>query len=76
MSVPFYIWQVQRTEPNYQFDNEHEFNGLKEMFALYETTENPCQYKIQIENLLSKIEEDYKYKSPKTADKPNQKKKK
>ena len=75
MSVPFYIWQVQRTEPNYQFDNEQEFNGMKDMFALYEASEEPCQYKIQIQNLLSKIEENSKFKEQKTADKPKQNKK-
>lgn len=75
MSVPFYIWQVQRTEPNYQFDNEQEFNSMKDMFALYEASEEPCQYKIQIQNLLSKIEENSKFKEQKTADKPKQNKK-
>lgn len=75
MSVPFYIWQVQRTEPNYQFDNEQEFNGMKYMFALYEASEEPCQYKIQIQNLLSKIEENSIFKDNKTADKPKQNKK-
>ena len=76
MSVPFYIWQVQRTEPDYQYDNEGEFNGMKGMLALYEANEEPCQFKIQLTNLFNKIEEKYKYKESKQAEKAAQKEKK
>lgn len=75
MSVLFYIWQVKQTEPEYEYDNQTEFKSLLDMQALYESSEEPCQYKTQIANLLSKIEESYKYKGTKTGEKATQKKK-
>ena len=72
MSVPFYIWQVHRTEPNYQYDNKGEFEGMKEAFALYEVSEEPCQFLPLVFNLHNKIEKDYKYS---TQDKENKIKK-
>ena len=75
MSVLYYIWQVKQQEPDYQYDNVTEFIGLKDMAVLYESTEEPCQYKTQIDNILSKIEESYKYKETKTGEKATQKKK-
>ena len=68
MSVPFYIWQVHRTNPNYQYDNKTEFEEMKEAFALYEASEEPCQFLPLIFNLHNKIEKDYKYS---TQDKEN-----
>lgn len=62
MSVAYYIWQVKQTEPDYQYDNETEFNGMKEMFTLYQESETPCQFKEQISKMFSKIETDYKYR--------------
>ena len=35
VSIPFYIWQERRTNPNFQYDNTTEFNELKEMYSLY-----------------------------------------
>lgn len=67
MSVPFYIWQVQRTEPNYKYDNQTEFDTMKEMFGLYEASEEPCQFKSQISGLFTKIEKDYKYSEQQTT---------
>lgn len=61
MSVPFYIWQVQRTEPDYQYDNQSEFDSMKDMFALYQASEEECQFKDQISGLFAKIEANYKY---------------
>lgn len=69
MSVPFYIWQVHRTEPNYQYDNQSEFEGMKEAFALYEASEEPCQFAKQVASLHDKIEKDYKYSTQKDEDK-------
>lgn len=63
ISVPFYIWQEKRTDPNYKYDNEQEFKQLLDMAALLETTQKSCQYKEQIDALLSKIRTDYKYAS-------------
>lgn len=68
MSVPFYIWQEHRTNPNYQYDNKTEFEGMKEAFALYEASEEPCQFLPLVFNLHNKIEKDYKYS---TQDKEN-----
>lgn len=69
MSVPFYIWQVKRTEPNYQYDNQAEFTSMKEMFDLYKTTSleetKTCQYENQIVALFDKIDKDYKYNQAK-----------
>lgn len=70
MSVPFYIWQVHRTEPDYKYDNQVEFEGMKEAFALYESSEEPCQFARQVQALHDKIETDYKYSTPKEIDKP------
>lgn len=61
MSVPFYIWQVQRTEPDYQYDNVTEFEGMKQMHALYQTSEEPCQFGQQVTDLLNRINKNYKY---------------
>lgn len=65
MSVPFYIWQVKRTEPDYQYDNQEEFSQMQEMFDLYKTTSQEqtgtCQYENNITALFSKIDKDYKY---------------
>lgn len=75
MSVLYYIWQVKQQEPDYEYDNISEFIALKDMASLYEASEEPCQYKVQIDNILSKIEESYKYKETKTGQKAPQKKK-
>lgn len=69
MSVPFYIWQEHRTEPNYQYDNQSEFEGMKEAFALYEASEEPCQFARQVAALHDKIDRDYKYSTQKNKDK-------
>ena len=76
MSVPFYIWQVHRTEPDYQYDNKTEFDSMKEMFALYEASEEPCQFKDQVTNLFAEINKNYKYKEDKQEVKATQKEKK
>lgn len=60
MSVPFYIWQVQRTEPEYQYDNTTEFNGMKEMLDVYKQEGN-TQFVPEIESLFKVIEKNYKY---------------
>lgn len=60
MSVPFYIWQVHRTEPDYQYDNVIEFTQMNDMLTLYKTDETP-QFESELEALFSKIEKDYKY---------------
>lgn len=72
MSVPFYIWQVHRNTPDYKYDNKKEFEAMKEAFALYEVSEEPCQFLPLVFNLHNKIEKDYKYS---TQDKENKIKK-
>ena len=49
---------------DYQYDNKSEFEGMKEAFALYEASEEPCQFFQQVSNLHNKIEKDYKYSTP------------
>ena len=67
MSVAFYIWQVQRTEPEYQFDNKDEFEGMQESLALYEASESPCQFGSRVAALHNKINSNYKYAQPPQA---------
>lgn len=63
MSVPFYIWQVQRTQPDYQYDNVGEFESMQEMQALYRDFETPCQFEKEVASLMTKIDNDYKYRT-------------
>ena len=60
MSVPFYIWQVHRNEPDYQYDNATEFDAMKDMLATYKAYGN-TQFVPQIESLFGIIERNYKY---------------
>ena len=64
MSVPFYIWQVQRTEPGYQYDNDTEFNAMQEMYAIYSQEKAPVQFDREINNLMRIINKDYKHRTP------------
>lgn len=68
MSVPFYIWQVQRTEPEYQYDNVREFNDMKAMLDVYKQEGN-TQFVPEIELLFNVIEQNYKYKETKVEKK-------
>ena len=61
MSVPFYIWQTQRMEPNYQYDNIVEFEGMKTAYSLYAEFEKPMQFGRQIAALHDTIEKNYQY---------------
>lgn len=65
MSVPFYIWQVQRTEPEYEYDNITEFNSMKAMLDIYKQEGN-TQFVPEIEALFGVIEKNYKYSNKKT----------
>lgn len=65
MSVPFYIWQVQRTEPEYEYDNVTEFNSMKAMLDIYKQERN-TQFVPEIEALFGVIEKNYKYGNEKT----------
>ena len=81
-SVPFYIWQVQRKEPNYQYDNSSEFDTMKKMrdlnVSLYPTQyseydkddnliyEGP-QFGNYIDAMFDQIEKSYKYSDAKGA---------
>lgn len=40
MSVPFYIWQVRRNEPDYQYDNAGEYQQMQEMLTIYKEMGN------------------------------------
>lgn len=75
LSVPFYIWQVQRTEPDYQYDNQEEYEQMKqyrdynvqlypEQFIFIDTNES-CykgpQFGDNIDKMFKRIEASYKY---------------
>ncbi len=75
VSIPFYIWQERRTNPDFQYDNTVEYDELKEMYDLYSAQvgkqtinehkdgsfyEGP-QFGEEIENLIGFIEKSYKY---------------
>ena len=64
MSVPFYIWQVQRTEKNYQYDNQTEYNAIEEMYSIYSQDKTPAQFDSEIKSLIQIINKDYKYRTP------------
>ena len=66
VSVPFYIWQVQRTEPYYQYDNEVEYEGINQMDALYQSDETPAQFADAVSNLKALITSSYKYREEAT----------
>lgn len=75
MSIPFYIWQEQRTNPDYRYDNEGEFTTLKKNYGIYQTAvgiqfstidldgnryDGP-QFGQGIEALIDRVEKNYKY---------------
>lgn len=66
VSVPFYVWQVQRTEPDYEYDNEVEYEGINQMDALYQSDEVPAQFTTAISNLKTLITSSYKYREEAT----------
>lgn len=66
MSVPFYIWQVQREKKDYEYDNATEFSGMKAMLDIYKSEGN-TQFVPEIEALFGVIEKNYKYSETKTA---------
>lgn len=68
MSVPFYIWQVQRTEPEYQYDDVTAVNGMMAMLDIYKSEGN-TQFVPEIEALFGVIEKNYKYNKSKNAEK-------
>ena len=68
MSVPFYIWQVHRTGPEYEYDNDSEFNSMKAMLDIYKSEGN-TEFVPQIEALFNVIEKNYKYSEMKNNQK-------
>ena len=60
MNVPFYIWQVQRENPDYKYDNAAEFSGMKAMLDIYKSEGN-TQFVPEIEAMFNVIEKNYKY---------------
>lgn len=75
LSVPFYIWQVQRTNPDYQYDNRDEYERMKqyrdynvqlypEQYIVLEKDKNSYkgpQFGNNIDNMFKRIEASYKY---------------
>ena len=68
MSVPFYIWQTQRKDPEYQYDDATEFSGMKAMLDIYKSEGN-TQFVPEIEALFGVIEKNYKYSETKITEK-------
>lgn len=80
-SVPFYIWQKQRKEPGYQYDNRVEFEQMKcyrdlnvqmyphQCFIIHEdeTTYEGPQFGDNIDAMFAQIEKSYKYSDAKGA---------
>lgn len=64
ISVPYYIWQVQRTNDDYQYDNEAEYTAIEEMYSIYSQDKTPVQFDSEIKNLMQVINKDYKYRTP------------
>ena len=60
MSVAFYIWQVHRNEPDYQYDNTTEFNEMKLMLDIYKQEGN-TQFVPEREAMFHVIENNYQY---------------
>ena len=64
MSVPYYIWQVQKNDENYQYDNQAEYTTIEDMYSIYSQTTTPVQFDREIKNLIQIINKDYKYRTP------------
>lgn len=62
ISVPFHIWQEQRRQPDYEYDNDSEWNGMKMMLDIYKQEGN-TQFVPEIEALFRVIERNYKKES-------------
>lgn len=72
--IYFYIWQVKQTNPDYQYDNEEEWNNLLQAYEIYKDTvgveviystdkkeyEGP-QFGRELEKMHAVINENYKY---------------
>lgn len=61
MSVPFYIWQEQCKNSEYQYDNFGEFSAMGEALALYKAEGN-TQFVPEMEALFQFIDRNYKYR--------------
>ena len=62
-SIYFYIWQVKQTNPDYQYDNEAEWNNLLQAYEIYKDAAKYVgpQFGKEIENMFAVIEKNYKY---------------
>ena len=62
-SIYFYIWQVKQTNPDYQYDNEAEWNNLLQAYEIYKDAVKYVgpQFGKEIENMFAVIEKNYKY---------------
>lgn len=65
MSPPFYIWQVQQKETEYQYDNAVEFSSMKEMLDLYKESSLKQQFVPEINQVFTSIDRNYKYNETK-----------
>ena len=66
-SIYFYIWQVKQTNPDYQYDNEAEWNNLLQAYEIYKDAVKYVepQFGKEIENMFAVIEKNYKFSETK-----------
>ena len=62
-SIYFYIWQVKQTNPDYQYDNEAEWNNLLQAYEIYKDAVKYVgpQFGKEIEKMHKEINKSYKY---------------
>ena len=61
--IYFYIWQVKQTNPDYQYDNEAEWNNLLQAYEIYKDAAKYVgpQFGKELEKMHAVINENYKY---------------
>ncbi len=66
-SIYFYIWQVKQSNPDYQYDNEAEWNNLLQAYEIYKDAIKYVgpQFCKEIENMFAVIEKNYKFSETK-----------
>jgi hypothetical protein len=62
-SIYFYIWQVKQTNPDYQYDNEAEWNNLLQAYEIYKDAVKYVgpQFGRELEKMHKEINKSYKY---------------
>ncbi len=63
VGVYFYIWQVKQSNPDYQYDNEAEWNNLLQAYEIYKDAVKYVgpQFGRELEKMHKEINKSYKY---------------